>query len=349
MRREPPTEHMAHDGGRTVLPEVEVKCVVTGCAGFIGSHLCDRLLVDGHTVMGVDAFTSSYVRTLKEQNLVRARRESTFTLVEGDLLGLELESLLDGVDVVFHLAAQAGVRASWGSDFESFTRHNILATQRLLEACRAQTRLQRLVFASSSSIYGNARTLPVSEAAVPRPISPYGVTKLAAEQLCRVYWSNYGVPTVALRYFTVYGARQRPDMAFHRFIRAAYAGESITLYEDGEQTRDFTHVRDIVQANLLAAERAETVGKVYNVAGGARVTLKYAIDRLAAISDKPLPVRRADGQPGDVRHTYADISRAGEDMGYRPGVDLDTGLKDEVEWFERFQLGEAQSHPLTAR
>jgi nucleoside-diphosphate-sugar epimerase len=168
-----------------------LRCLVTGCAGFIGSHLCDRLLADGHVVVGIDAFTSYYARALKEQNLSDARREAEFTLIEGDLLTLDLESLLEGIDVVLHQAAQAGVRASWGSDFETYTRHNIVAAQRLLDACRAQPQLQRFVFASSSSIYGNAQTLPVSEDAVPRPFSPYGVTKLAAEHLCQVYWSNY--------------------------------------------------------------------------------------------------------------------------------------------------------------
>jgi nucleoside-diphosphate-sugar epimerase len=320
-----------------------MRCLVTGCAGFIGSHLCDRLLADGHTVIGVDAFTSYYARSLKEQNLSGARREARFTLVDGDLLSLALEPLLAGINVVFHQAAQAGVRASWGGDFEAYTRQNVLATQRLLEACRAHPQLQRFVYASSSSIYGNARNLPMTEDAIPRPFSPYGVTKLAAEHLCQVYWTNFQIPTVALRYFTVYGARQRPDMAFHRFIRAAYAGESITIHEDGDQTRDFTHVRDIVQANILAAERAVTVGNVYNVAGGARVTLNSAIDRLAAISGKELQVRRVGGQSGDVRHTYADITHAREDMDYRPRVDLDTGLQDELEWFERFQDGKAPS------
>ena len=310
-----------------------MRYLVTGCAGFIGSHLSEHLVNDGHEVLGIDSFTDYYPRVHKERNLAAIQHAPGFTLIEGDLSMLPLTSLLEGVDVVFHQAAQAGVRASWGNQFSFYTQLNVLATQQLLEASRTCTTLRRFVYASSSSVYGNARTLPMSEDATPHPVSPYGVTKLAAEHLCLLYHSNFGVPCVALRYFTVYGARQRPDMAFHRFIRAALAGEAITVHEDGNQTRDFTHVRDIVQANVAAATSPSAPGNVYNVAGGSRVTLNQALAQLAEATDCRLEIRHASQQAGDVRDTYADIARAREDLGYRPTVDLPSGLRDEVNWY----------------
>jgi nucleoside-diphosphate-sugar epimerase len=327
-----------------------MRCMVTGCAGFIGSHLSERLLSEGHTVLGIDVFTDYYPRPYKEGNLDSFRNSPGFTLLEGDLTALPLERLLEGVDLVFHQAAQAGVRASWGEQFDTYTQQNILATQRLLEACRGATALQRFVYASSSSVYGNALSLPVTEEAVPRPVSPYGVTKLAAEHLCLLYHTNFNVPSVALRYFTVYGARQRPDMAFHRFIQAGLAGEAITVHEDGNQTRDFTHVRDIVQANIKAATSPAASGNVYNIAGGSRVTLNEALAQLAAAMGRELEVFHAPKQAGDVRDTYADIGRAQSDLEYRPTVDLGTGLRDEVEWCEStVQARERNSTARTVR
>jgi nucleoside-diphosphate-sugar epimerase len=311
-----------------------MRCMVTGCAGFIGSHICERLLRDGHEVIGIDAFTDYYPRAYKERNLDFVREHRFFSLIEGDLNALPLDNLVDGVTVIFHQAAQAGVRASWGGQFDTYTRQNILATQRLLEACRGSSALQRFVYASSSSIYGNAKVLPVTEDVVPQPVSPYGVTKLAAEHLCLLYHSNFKIPCVALRYFTVYGARQRPDMAFHRFIRAALNRDAITVHEDGNQTRDFTHVRDIVQANLAAATSSRAAGNVYNIAGGSRVTLNQALSELGAATGVELEVVHAPKQAGDVRDTYADISRAQQDLAYRPTVSLGSGLRDEVEWYK---------------
>jgi nucleoside-diphosphate-sugar epimerase len=311
-----------------------MRYLVTGCAGFIGSHLCERLLADGHEVVGVDAFTDYYPRTYKERNIHGIRNVPGFTLVEDELTRLSLDRILDGVDVVFHQAAQAGVRASWGSQFSTYTRLNILATQQLLEACRNCASLQRFVYASSSSIYGNARALPVTEETTPRPVSPYGVTKLAAEHLCLLYHTNFGVPCVALRYFTVYGARQRPDMAFHRFVRAALDEEPITIHEDGNQTRDFTHVSDVIKANVGAATSPTAVGRVYNIAGGSRVTLNEALAQLAAATGREMQIVHAPKQAGDVRDTYADITRARQDLGYEPAVDLMSGLRDEVEWYK---------------
>lgn len=315
-----------------------MRCLVTGCAGFIGSHLADRLLGDGHEVVGIDAFTDYYSRTAKESNLRIARRSPRFTFHDTDLLSLDIDEALRGIDVVFHQAAQAGVRRSWGQHFETYTRLNVLATQRLLEACRTTPSLHRLVYASSSSVYGDTTELPVSEETPTRPVSPYGVTKLAAEHLCSLYHTNFGVPTVSLRYFTVYGTRQRPDMAFHRFIRAALAGDLITVHEDGLQTRDFTHVSDIVAANVLAATTPHAVGHVYNVAGGTRTTLAAALSLIRQITGRPLHLAHGPKQSGDVRDTYADTTRARRDLSYRPRTDLESGLRDEAEWLtaERF-------------
>lgn len=315
-----------------------MRCLVTGCAGFIGSHLADRLLRDGHEVIGIDVFTDYYSRAIKEGNLRAARRSPRFTFHDADLLSLDIDGVLRGIDMVFHQAAQAGVRRSWGQNFETYTQLNVLATQRLLEGCRTTPNLQRVVYASSSSVYGDTAELPVSEEAPTRPVSPYGVTKLAAEHLCSLYHSNFGVPTVSLRYFTVYGARQRPDMAFHRFIRAAFAGDPITVHEDGLQTRDFTHVSDIVEANILAATGPAAVGHVYNIAGGTRTTLAAALTLIQEITGRPLRLAHGPKQSGDVRDTYADTSRARRDLGYCPRTGLDSGLRDEIEWLtaERF-------------
>lgn len=309
-----------------------MRCLVTGCAGFIGSHLTERLLVDGHEVVGIDAFTDYYPHRLKESNLRTSMLSPHFTFLADDLLSLNLEEIVRDIDVVFHQAAQAGVRHSWGQHFDTYTRLNVLATQRLLEACRTAPVLRRVVYASSSSVYGNATQLPVSEDAPTHPLSPYGVTKLAAEHLCSLYHANFGLPTVSLRYFTVYGARQRPDMAFHRFIRAALDGNPITVHEDGMQTRDFTHVSDIVQANVLASVSEVSPGRVYNVAGGARTTLAHALSLIEKVTGRKLIVEHAPKQSGDVRDTYADTSRARQELGYAPSVDLETGLRDEAEW-----------------
>jgi len=301
---------------------------VTGAAGFIGSHLCEALLDDGEDVIGVDAFTDYYGRLRKEQNLSTLRGRKRFTFVEADLSGAPLEPLLDGADYVFHLAGQPGVRASWGRDFADYVRHNILATQRLLEACR-ERRLRKLVFASSSSVYGDAERYPTAETLRPQPVSPYGVTKLASEHLCEVYRTGFGLPAVALRLFTVYGPRQRPDMAFSRLVQAAVRGEEFDVYGDGSQTRDFTFVGDVVQA-MRDAARSSWCG-VANVGGGARTSLN---DVLAIVADLcgPLRTRRAPRAIGDVRHTAADTSVATTAFGYQPRTALPEGLALMVAW-----------------
>jgi nucleoside-diphosphate-sugar epimerase len=305
---------------------------VTGAAGFIGSHLAARLAELGHEIVGVDCFLDYYPRVVKERNLRSLRARSNVRLLEEDLSGAELAPLLAGVDCVFHLAAQAGVRASWGRDFAIYAIHNVLATQRLLEAAR-DAKVRRFVYASSSSVYGDTTDLPMREQSLPRPISPYGVSKLAAEHLCWLYWRSYGLPTVSLRYFTVYGPRQRPDMAFHRFLKGALRGEEITLYDDGEQTRDFTFVSDVVAANLAAAERAEG-GEVFNVGGGSEVSINHVLATIERLSGRTLRVRREERQKGDVRHTAADCTRARDALGFRPAVALTEGLRREWEWIQ---------------
>ena len=307
-----------------------MKTLVTGAAGFIGSHLCESLLADGHEVVGVDAFIPYYPREVKESNLSRARQQAGFRLVEGRLQELDLAPLLDGAAQVFHLAAQAGVRASWGRDFEIYTENNVLATQRLLEAAVAAG-TPRVVYASSSSVYGDTRELPLREAGACQPVSPYGVTKLAAEHLCVLYERNFGLPTVSLRYFTVYGPRQRPDMAFHRFLRAAREGAPVTLYGDGSQTRDFTFVADIVRATRAAAE-AGRPGCVYNVGGGERVSMSDVLARVERVTGRPLRVLRQPAQKGDMRDTFADTAAARRDLGFASTLDLDEGLAREWEW-----------------
>jgi len=265
---------------------------VTGAAGFIGSHLAERLLAAGWEVVGVDCFTDYYPRAAKEANLEGLRGQPGFRLVEMDLNSAALGALLQGIDTVFHQAGQPGVRASWGRSFEPYLRSNILATQALLEAALHLKRpLRRFVFASSSSVYGDAPQLPVREDTLPQPISPYGVTKLAAEHLCSLY-TRLGVPAVSLRYFTVYGPRQRPDMAFHRFIRAVLEGREIEIHGDGEQTRDFTYVMDIVDANLsaAAAPAERVVGRVYNLGGGSRVTVNEVIAIVEGAAGRPAVV-----------------------------------------------------------
>lgn len=308
-------------------------CLVTGVAGFIGSTLAERLLAAGHTVVGVDALTDYYPRPLKDRNLAGLRQQPGFTFREEDLLTADLPSVLEGVDLVFHYAAQPGVRKSWGTSFASYVDNNVLATQRLLEAARSG-KLQRFVFASSSSVYGDAGDLPVRETTLPRPISPYGVTKLAGEHLCTLYGRAFGVPTVSLRYFTVYGPRQRPDMAFNRFVSAMLEHRNVEIFGDGEQTRDFTFVSDAVAAALGAARPTlgPPWGRVYNIGGGSRVSINTIIRLLQTMTGTTARITHQPPQPGDARHTYADCSAAEADLGYRPAVSLKSGLKALVEW-----------------
>jgi UDP-glucose 4-epimerase len=307
-----------------------MRCVVTGAAGFIGSSLCDALLGEGHDVIGIDCFLDYYPRPNKERNLAAAFDFDRFRFAEADLLDADLQALLQDSEVVFHLAAQPGVRASWGSTFDRYSDNNVLATQRLLEACRA-TRPRRIVNASSSSVYGNADRLPVKESDQTHPVSPYGVTKLAAEHLCHLYYSNFQVPVVSLRYFTVYGPRQRPDMAFHKFIRSGLLRHPIEILGDGNQTRDFTYVDDVVKVTRDAAE-AGTPGKVYNVGGGARWALRDVLSAIERVLDTSLELHSQPAAPGDVRDTFADTTQAQLELQFAPSTTVEEGLRKEASW-----------------
>jgi UDP-glucose 4-epimerase len=267
---------------------------------------------------------------MKERNLEGLRRHSGFQFVESSIADADLGRLLSGRTHIFHLAAQAGVRKSWGRDFSAYTTNNIEATQLLLEAL-VGSGIERVVYASSSSVYGDTAAIPMREDALPQPVSPYGVTKLSAEQLCHLYFVNHSIPTVSLRYFTVYGPRQRPDMGFHRFLTAALRDKPITVFGDGEQTRDFTFVTDAVAATVAAATRG-TAGRVYNVGGGSRVSVNEVLEMIGRVTGKRLQLVVDPVQKGDMRHTYADTSLARAELGYRPGVGLEQGLAAELRW-----------------
>ena len=309
-----------------------MKTLVTGAAGFVGSHTCEALLRQGHEVRGVDVLSDYYDPSLKEANLGLLQDHAAFDFQRRDLADAELDELLDGVEVVYHLAAQPGVRSSWQDGFATYVQNNVLVTQRLLEAAR-NSAVRRFVYASSSSVYGRAASYPTTEDAPTRPFSPYGVTKLAAEHLCSLYADNWGVPTVSLRYFTVYGPRQRPDMAMNKFISAALDGREIPVYGDGEQLRDFTFVEDVVAANLAAGNSADVPpGSVINVAGGGSITVNELIELLQTTVGRP--VRRAEqpSQPGDVRQTGGTIELAGRLIGWQPQVSVAEGLARQVAW-----------------
>ncbi len=307
------------------------KVVVTGAAGFIGSHLCERLLEEGREVVGIDSFTDYYSPGRKRLHIAACMENERFTLVEEDLNEADLQRLFDGAECVFHLAAQAGVRRSWGDEFDHYTEANILATQKVLEALKGRSGV-KLVHSSSSSVYGETAKLPMSEGDALRPVSPYGATKLSAEHLCELYRVNFGVEYAALRYFTVYGPRQRPDMAFSRFITSALGGGPIEIYGDGRQTRDFTYVSDAVEANMLAYRYGGSE-RIFNIGGGSRISILEVLDLLGASVGRELDLRFADVAKGDVTDTWADTTLAGEELGYRPTVPIGEGLDREVSWY----------------
>ncbi|KAA0098802.1 NAD-dependent epimerase/dehydratase family protein [Mycolicibacterium sp. P1-18] len=308
-----------------------MKCVVTGAAGFIGSSISSRLLSDGHDVVGVDCFTDYYDVEIKRENARRNLGHQRFRLIEDDLNVADLASLVMDAELIFHQAGQPGVRKSWGRDFDDYVYANISATQRLLEAVKDSAVLRKFVYASSSSIYGNAARYPTSELDTPHPISPYGVTKLAAEHLCTLYAANYGTPTVSLRYFTVYGPRQRTDMAFTRFVRAAVRAQPITIFGDGNQIRDFTYIDDVVEANIAAATVDCPPGSVFNVAGGSSTTIREVLERLADLAG-PLNINYTDAVAGDVLRTGGSTRRIEEELGWRPSISLQDGLARQFEW-----------------
>jgi UDP-glucuronate 4-epimerase len=308
-----------------------VKIVVTGVAGFIGSTLARRLLADGHDVVGVDALTDYYEPRLKRENL-RDIEHPRLEVLEADLNRLDLATLLTDVEVIYHQAGQPGVRKSWGTDFDGYAQDNICATQKLLEAAARAPRLRRFVYASSSSVYGNALRYPTEETDRPQPLSPYGVTKLAAEHLCTLYAQNYGLPTVSLRYFTVYGPRQRPDMAFTRFCAAVRDGAEIRVFGTGDQVRDFTYVDDVVEANLRVTAVEVGAGAVFNVAGGTSTTVNEVIELLGEISGTTPAVSRGGPVPGDVLRTGGSTRAIEAATGWSPVVSLREGLENQYRW-----------------
>jgi len=300
-----------------------MRAVVTGAAGFVGSHLCTYLLEHGNEVVGIDAMTDFYDVAHKEANLAALAAWDSFTFHRVDLLDAPLPQLLDGAELVFHLAGQPGVRPSWGREFAVYVRRNVLATQCLLEALR-EVPVRKVVYSSSSSVYGDAESYPTVETVRPRPVSPYGVTKLAAEHLCELYRTNFGIPTTSLRLFTVYGPGQRPDMAFSRLIEAALRGNPFPLFGDGNQTRDFTFVGDVVTALCAAAVSAWT--GVANIGGGSRTSMAEVISIVGLLVGRPVDTVRLPAQAGDVRDTAADVALARQAFGYAPATPLAEGL-----------------------
>lgn len=300
-----------------------MRYVVTGAAGFIGSHLAETLLAAGHDVLGVDSYTDYYERSRKERNA------AALDVLESDLADAALAPILAGADGVYHLAGQPGVRASWGDSFQLYLRRNVLATQRLFEA--AADAGVRVVFASSSSVYGDAERYPTPEDVTPQPISPYGITKLAGEHLAVAVGRARGLESVTLRYFTVYGPRQRPDMAFTALLEALARGETFRLFGDGSAARSFTYVGDAVAATIAAMERGRA-GEIYNVGGGDEATMNEAIELAERISGRKLDVERTGAAAGDVRRTKADVTKALEELGWAPQTGLEEGMQTQWEW-----------------
>ncbi|AYA74639.1 UDP-glucose 4-epimerase [Bacillus sp. Y1] len=308
-----------------------MKILVTGAAGFIGSHLCERLLQNPQNeVIGIDVFlpvgTSRWIRERNLQNLLHSTR---FTFVEEDIQHANWDTLLEGVDIIYHLAGVPGVRSSWGQDFTLYVTNNIIATQTLLEAC-LKFPIKKFIYTSTSSVYGQ-KDGKVTETSEPTPLSPYGVTKLSGEHLCRVFYQNDGLPVTILRLFTVYGPRQRPDMAFHKFIKRTLTNETIEIYGDGQQTRDFTFISDCVNAIASAATSDGIVGETINIGGKERASLLSCLSILEDALGQKLKCRYTGSTYGEPRHTWADITKAQKLLNYDPQITLKDGLLKEIE------------------
>ncbi len=309
-----------------------MKIIITGCAGFIGSHLTEFLLSKNYEIIGIDAFIDNYDVNQKKNNLKGFIDKITF--YNKNILDMDISSIVPEEEefVIYHLAALPGVRTSWGKKFENYTKNNILATQYLLESVKDRKNLKRFVYASSSSIYGNALKYPTSEDTVPNPISPYGLTKLSGEYLIKLYNENYGLPYTIFRFFTVYGPRQRPDMAFHIFMKAILNNQPITVLGDGSQTRDFTYVEDIITPLYLSMENENALNTIFNIGGGHRIDLMSVIKMIFDIAGKETRIVYKEKSKGDVKDTSADVSLLMEKLNYKPKWELKDGLRKEWEW-----------------
>ncbi|HMO02791.1 MAG TPA: NAD-dependent epimerase/dehydratase family protein [Oligoflexia bacterium] len=306
--------------------------IITGVAGFIGSTLAERLLAEGEKIIGIDSFTDYYSKKIKLKNLGNSLSNSNFKFIEGDLNSLDLKTIIAGAEYIYHQAGQAGVRKAWGNDFARYVSDNILATQKLLEAAKESKELKKFINASSSSVYGTAEIFPTPEDILTAPVSPYGVTKLAAENLATLYAKECGVPAISLRYFTVYGPRQRPDMAFNIFIRSILKEKKVKFFGDGKQTRSFTYIDDIIEGNILAAQKGQ-IGAVYNLGGGSQVDLFTVCDILHSHLGN-FDIEFAPKVLGESRDTGACLKRATKDLGYAPRISLSDGIVAEIEWIQ---------------
>ncbi|KYG32438.1 NAD-dependent epimerase/dehydratase family protein [Alkalihalobacillus trypoxylicola] len=306
-----------------------MKIVVTGAAGFIGSNLCLELLKNPSVhIIGVDAYIGPTTKKQKDENIQKLLKHPRFTFKQTSILDVNWEPILNGTDYIYHLAGIPGVRSSWGAEFQQYVKHNITATQRLLEACKS-VHLKKFIYSSTSSVYGEKEG-KVSEKSIPEPLSPYGITKLTGEHLCHVYRESFNIPTVILRYFTVYGPKQRSDMAFHRFIKSMLDDEFITIYGDGRQTRDFTFISDCVQATAAVKEAKNVIGETINIGGKERSSVLEVITILEELLGKKAKVNFVSQAIGEPKHTWADISKAENLLDYTPSTQLRTGLENEI-------------------
>ena len=309
-----------------------MKVIVTGAAGFIGSTLSEKLISQGFSVIGIDSVNDNYDVKIKNSNISGLLKNKNFKFINSNILDIDFGGKYSEIQAIFHQAATAGVRSSWGKNFRDYTENNIMATQHLLESFK-DSGLKKFIYASSSSVYGNADEMPLRISTLTKPVSPYGVTKLAGENLVNTYHANYGLPTVSLRYFTVYGPRQRPDMAFHIFMKSALQDKQINIYGDGEQIRDFTYIDDVVSANMLALDNGKN-GSIYNIGGGSNISINKVLELIEQIAGNKIDINYQQTQKGDVRQTQADISLSKKELKYVPGFDIKTGLLNEYEWIK---------------
>jgi len=307
--------------------------IVTGVAGFIGSHIAESLLDKKFRVIGIDSFTDYYSKRIKKNNIRKCLRSKNFSFIEKDILRFDLSSLLKKGEYIFHEAAQPGVRSSWGKEFETYVKNNIIVTQRLLEFSKDNKKLKKIVIASSSSVYGNQSGKMIENSTITMPVSPYGTTKLAAENLAMLYHKNFGMPITALRYFTVYGPRQRPDMAFTKFITSAIKKEKITIYGNGKQTRDFTYISDVVNANISCISN-DVSGKILNIGGGHIISINDILKEIKTITNQDLKISYLSKQPGDVERTEADIKNAKKFLKFQPKIKVRQGLIIQTEYIK---------------